>query len=247
MKICHLNITSARLHRDELLARYSDYDLISLNETNVHPTQKFNLPNFSLFRFDRLDRKGGGVIIAVKDTIRCHEVINKSDKSNEIVAVNIELKGKLHLFASIYTPPQEKLNLELFEQIYQLNNNSIVLGDLNAANETLGSNKTNSKGRQLAKLLEDNTFSAVAEPLVTYERNNYSEKLDWILATQPTFQFISNVQVHAPLGTSTGHLPLTFDLDLHPDSKPLSPRLSFCFSRANWNIYRRELNARLSQ
>ena len=111
----------------------------------------------------------------------------------------------------------------------------------------MGSRKTNSKGVQLQELLTNTDFSCINDRITSYERNQYSEKLDWILATRPTIFFVQNVNTHPPLGTVSGHKPLTFDLIVTADEKPPSPRLQFSFKLANWSIYRKILNDQLAK
>ncbi|CAF1451019.1 unnamed protein product [Adineta steineri] len=48
-----------------------------------------------------------------------------------------------------------------------------------------------------------------------------------------------------PLGTVSGHKPLTFDLMIMADDKPPSPRIQFSFKLANWSLYRQILNEKL--
>ncbi|CAF1196578.1 unnamed protein product [Adineta steineri] len=50
-----------------------------------------------------------------------------------------------------------------------------------------------------------------------------------------------------PLGTVSGHKPLTFDLMIMADDKPPSPRIQFSFKLANWSLYRHILNEKLMQ
>ena len=52
---------------------------------------------------------------------------------------------------------------------------------------------------------------------------------------------------HAPLGTSSGHKPLTFDLIITADEKRPSPQLQFSFKLASWSLYRQILNKRLAE
>jgi hypothetical protein len=41
INICHVNITSIRKHKDELLSRFSHYDIISINESNLENDRPF--------------------------------------------------------------------------------------------------------------------------------------------------------------------------------------------------------------
>ncbi|CAF3317383.1 unnamed protein product [Rotaria socialis] len=110
----------------------------------------------------------------------------------------------------------------------------------------MGSRRTNVKGRQLQQVLDEGYLQCIDNDLTTYARNNYEEKIDWILASQPTILFIDNVETEAPLGLKEDHKPLTFNLNMAADNKPSSPRLSFNFKSANWQLYRKTLNELLS-
>ena len=162
------------------------------------------------------------------------------------MAIQISTTNGPLLVCSIYIPPQVKISTRLFDHLININLNCLVMGDLNAASTLLGSRKTNSKGFQLQELLNTTAFSCIDDRITTYERNQYTEKLDWILATRPTIFFIKNVNTHAPLGIASGHKPLTFDLIITADEKPPSPRLQYSFKLANWSLYRKILNEKLA-
>lgn len=223
ISICHVNITSIRKHKDELLGRFSQYDIISINETNLRKDSPFGLKGYNIFRNDRTDKRGGGVVLAVKEHIKCQEIVNKTIEKNEIIAVQIEIKTlKSILISSIYVPPQVKLHSDAFHELYNLNNNCIIVSDLNAALYQMGSRKTNGKGRQLQELLNEGFLSCIDDNSVTYERNDYEEKIDWILASQPLISFITNVETH-----------------------PTSPRISLNFQAAKWVVFRNKLDEHL--
>ena len=242
LKICHVNITSINKHKDELYARFHDFDIISINETNLKPSQQLTLSGFNIFRNDRKDKSGGGVLLAVKEKIQCHEKINKSEEENELMAVQIETKRGRLLIASIYIPPRAKLNKKLFEEIYNINNDCLILGDLNAALKEKGSRRTNLKGRQLQQILEEGYLQCVEAEITTFERINYQEKIYWVLATQPTFLHISRVETHPQIGTITGHKPMTMELSSEAEYKPGSSRNTRNYNTADWPTYRRQLN-----
>ncbi|CAF3313020.1 unnamed protein product [Rotaria sp. Silwood2] len=186
-------------------------------------------------------------MLAIRNSIKCYEKLNTTVEGNEAVAVQIETSFGHLLIASIYIPPSIKLHHELFERIYDLNNDCLILGDLNASLQCMGSKKTNAKGLQLQQVLYEGYLQCIDNILTTYIRNNYEEKIDWILASQPTITFINNVETHAPFGLKEDHKPLTFNLNMSAELKPQSPRNSFNFKLANWQLYRDKLNSLLSK
>ena len=81
----------------------------------------------------------------------------------------------------------------------------------------------------------------------TFERGQYEEKLDWISASQPLLTFISDYDVHPTLGLSSGHKPITFNLPIGAEDKPISPRLSYNFKTADWSRFRAKLDEKLKR
>lgn len=246
LRLCHINITSIKKYKDELLARFSNQDIISVNETNLEKDTPFYLKGYNIYRNDRVGRTGGGVLLAVKENIKSRELFNNTIENSEIVAIEIETKSYGHiLIASIYVPPTSKITPEVFRDLHQMNNDCIVMGDLNAALEEMGSRKTNKKGKQLEDIFNEGYLIGIDDNSTTFERNHYEEKLDWILASQPLFSFISDYEVQPSLGISSGHKPITFSMSIEAETKPLSPRSSFNFKAANWSKFRSHLDKHL--
>jgi exonuclease III len=248
IKFCHINIHSIAKHKDELLARFSNYDIISVNETNLKRERPFSLKGYNIYRNDRVGKTGGGVLLAVKQHIKCTEILNKTVEKNEMITIQISTQAlKSISITSIYVPPTAKIQLNIFHEIYKLNNNCIILGDLNAALQQMGSKKTNTKGRQLQEIINEGFINCIDDDSTTYEVNDYEEKIDWILASQPLHSFISKVETHPSLGVLSGHKPLTFEIPIGIQQKPPSPRISLNFKAAKWTIYRNTLNEQLKK
>ena len=248
LRLCHINITSIRKHKDELLARFSDYDIISVNETNLEKDAPFYLKGYNVYRNDREKKLGGGVLLAVKENINSQIVFNKTIDNNESIAVEIKTKsyGKI-LVVSLYVPPTAKINPGVIQDLHRINNDCIIMGDLNAALQSMGSRKTNSRGRQLLDIINEGYIYCIDDNNTTFERNQYEEKLDWVLASQPLLTFISDYEVHPMLGLSSGHKPITFNLPIGAEDKPASPRLSYNFKTADWSRYRAKLDEKLKR
>ena len=246
ISICHVNITSIAKHKDELLARFSKYDIISVNETNLKSEHSFSLMNYNIFRNDRVGKPGGGVLLAVKQHIKCREILSKTSQKNEVIAVEIETQSfKSILISSIYVSPTAKIDLSIFHELHDINSNDIIIGDLNATIFEMESRETNTRGRQLRELFKDGFIQCVDDDSKTFERKDHEEKLDWILASYPLLSFISNVETHPTIGALSGHKPVTFDIPIRAEPKLISPRMSFNFKAAKWAKYRSKLDQQL--
>jgi len=93
INVCHININSITKHKNELLARFSKYDIISVNETNLKSERQFSLMGYNIFMNDRVGKDGGGVLLAVKHHIKCREILNKTSHMNELIAIAIETQS----------------------------------------------------------------------------------------------------------------------------------------------------------
>ncbi|CAF3982228.1 unnamed protein product, partial [Rotaria sordida] len=197
-------------------------------------------------RNDRAGKLGGEVLLAVKQHIKCREVLNKTSDTNEIIAIEVETQlFKSILIASIYVPPTAKMDLNIFQELYNINNNCIIVGDLNATLHHMRSAKANARERQLQELFKEGFIEGVDDDTPTFEKNDYEVKLDWLLGSQPLLSFTLNVDTQPPIGTSCGHKPLTFDISIGAEPKPASPRMSFNFKAAKWSKFRSKLDEQL--
>ncbi|CAF3895108.1 unnamed protein product, partial [Rotaria sp. Silwood1] len=204
------------------------------------------MKGYNIFRNDRVGKPGGGVLLAVKQHIKCSEILNKTVGKNEIIAIEIATQSlKNILISSIYVPPTAKIHCNIFNELYNLNNNCIIVRDLNATIFNMGSRITNARGRQIQEVINEGYMNCIDDDNTTFEKNDYEEKIDWILASQPLHSLISNVETHPTIGTLNGHKPLTFDITIGTEPKPASPRLSLKFKAANWSKVRNKLNEQL--
>ncbi|CAF3656408.1 unnamed protein product [Rotaria socialis] len=122
-------------------------------------------------KHDRVGKSGGGVLLAVKELIKCREIINKTTHKNEIIAVQIEtLLYKSILISSIYVPPTAKIGMNIFQDLYNINNNCIIVGDRNATLYEIGSANTDARGKQLQELLKEHLIEYVDDGSTTFEK-----------------------------------------------------------------------------
>ena len=76
--------------------------------------------NYNVFQKNRIDRTGGGVFIACRNSITCEEL--KYIDNCEIVVCKVTLKSNKHLICSFYRPPDNiplmLLNYATYFKIY---------------------------------------------------------------------------------------------------------------------------------
>ena len=86
------------------MARFNEFDILSINETNLKPQQSFSLPGYNIYRNDRENKLGGGVLLAIRNNIISFETFNKTIGDNEAIAVQIKTPDGHLLVASGYIP-----------------------------------------------------------------------------------------------------------------------------------------------
>ena len=124
------NIGSKHSDLLEFLARFKP-DVLLLGETHLTPANRFRLPNYVVYRDDRVGRQGGGTAIAVRTSIGHHRVVLPQRTNLEATA--IEVHGALGgvLVVSAYKPPRAELFAGDLDVIFDSHLRVILAGDLN--------------------------------------------------------------------------------------------------------------------
>ena len=73
-----------------------------------HANSQFTLPGYSLFRRDRLKRRGGGVAIYTKTGLHATilELEEPYDRNLELLWLRVTLEGHAFIVAAVYHPPK---------------------------------------------------------------------------------------------------------------------------------------------
>lgn len=243
LRILSFNARSLRNKIDELqcLTKTEDFDVIAVTETfidttNNDLTSEYNMDNFVFFNKDRVNRRGGGVALYVKNSL---QPVNKTPEDSNVehlcVSINTD-KFKINISVNYRPPGQSREDDETMYTVLQRtlrNNEALILGDFNLPHidwKTL----TGSEGEshRMLDFVENNCLSQmVSEPT---RDNNI---LDLVLVTQENL--VENVSVGEHLG-SCDHRLVRLDLRAQTriaDNKILIPN----FKRANFDGLRRSL------
>ena len=163
--------------------------VVALTETwlsdNILDTE-VSIPGYTLFRNDRTTKRGGGVAVAVKDSLN---VVRRNDlESANVESVLIEIlpKNKGILFGTFYCPPTDSNDfLELFndsaDSALPEGKEIIVTGDFNY--DILPSRPTSETRRFKNVLKICNLIQLITEP--TQITKDSSTLLDLLATTHP--------------------------------------------------------------
>ena len=145
LRICHLNVHSLRNKIEEIKILLSDCSIhiLALSETWLNEDRDLNceyeIDGYTMSRFDRLHREGGGSIIYVNDCIDYQPYgVPKMYLDSECQAVKLCLKQSSPIIVcSVYSHPStsKPMLIEYFRNLNVLLNATnleyIILGDFN--------------------------------------------------------------------------------------------------------------------
>lgn len=135
----HLNARSVVSKTDQLthLLSNSNLDYLCLSETWLQQsTPFFPVPGYQCFRRDRVGGRGGGVMIYVKDSIKCERITLDATDTLEHVAINVVLSQQMSfILIAFYRPPSANDSFynvfaNILKQCKQ-NKEIILMGDFN--------------------------------------------------------------------------------------------------------------------
>lgn len=140
--ICHVNTRSLLGHFDQFKDFFLDneFHFIGVTESWLHADIDDNLvrlDNYNSVRNDRVDRRGGGVIVYIRKGFKFEVILRESQDFIEIIWVKVFVKKETFIIATIYRPPNTDSSafFSTFEDtlidIYATYDNIFCLGDFN--------------------------------------------------------------------------------------------------------------------
>ena len=166
------------------------------------------LTGYVMFRKDRRERRGGGVILYIKESIQAYEITLKSEADcEEAIWCNIVTRNSTLTIGVVYSPNigQEE-DVKLQKAIREVSKGEcVIMGDLNHCDIQWESLESAGGDDHQFLLLTQNCFLTqhVLEP------TRGGNVLDLILSSQN--ELVDNVKVHEPLGSSD-HKQIHFNI-----------------------------------
>lgn len=142
LNVAHVNVRSLLGNFDRVQEHVScnNYDIIGISETWLGEdsvSSAVDLDQYNFFQQNRIDRRGGGVGLYVKDTFRCRLLCSKILDHIEYICIEVQLRSKNIIICVIYRPPSASLVTffedieELLSDLYARFDNIVCMGDFN--------------------------------------------------------------------------------------------------------------------
>lgn len=198
------------------------------------PDSVLQVPGYNLFRKDRKNQKGGGILLYVTNCVKC--ICNEKltyDVYDESLWCNLWINSDISLLVGVvYRPPQSNLskNHQLFNLLNKLScdksSYKLIVGDFNFPSINWNTFQFSPCCDEFMDVVLDlNLSQHVLQPT----RNDAI--LDLVFSSDPNI--VSNVDILEPLCTSDHNMVLC-ELCLQVSSIKPSLRKSYCFQKADW-------------
>ena len=239
LKCVSLNARSIMNKKSELNIMVNDSDphIIGITESwaNKDITDaELGLEGYVMFRKDRMGRRGGGVLLYVKDTIPAYEIqLREEADCEEAIWCKLVTGHKTVTMGVVYRCPNitKESNEKIQNAIREVSKRDcIVMGDFNHGNIQWGTlESTGVEDQQFMCLIQDNfLIQHVLEP------TRGGRVLDLVLSSQK--EFVDNVNIQEPLGSSD-HNQVHFNIKIKSD-KPKVSRCKRNFRKGNYKEIR---------
>lgn len=211
-----------------------------VNETHLQPDDKFTTRNYTSYRADRQDRRGGGVAIIIHKSIKHHVVDLPVLNRLEAVAIKVSIRGRTITLISAYNPPGN-IDTNDLETILSLPYSLVIAGDLNAKHTDWNCRVSNQSGIKLRELFynSNNAFEILAPISPTHIPDQLNHEPDIL-----DIALIKNVQHNLTINTlnalDSDHLPVL--LNFNHRIEHAEPRTFLNYQNANWEKLEKDIH-----
>ena len=245
LKLVSWNANSLKAHREEfekfIENQQQKPDLICVQETFLKPSDVFDLSGYSIIRKDRLEKKAGGVMTLIRDGISYTKL--ETNDFIEQVIIEVHTSTKKLIIGNIYCPPnqthKEKDLIHLFG-----GRNTILIGDFNAHSSIFGSKSSNSRGRLLENLIENNNFTVISTGAGTHIGFNGNESpIDIAMTSANLATSCSWNVIRDSIGSD--HFPTLVTYNEAPFQEDTTAP-TWAFKKADWKRFKSHCQENLS-
>lgn len=184
---------------------------------------------------DRLNRRGGGLAIVIKNNIQFALLPQAAVSGLETISGIITLNKIKTIMTSIYKPPNQLLTDEDLEEVFGTDTHIIAAGDYNSKHRLWNDGHQNRDGKTLYDYCNYNNLNIHSPNSPTHYYNhdvNGSSTLDLFITKNLNYPI--NPQVYHELNSD--HLPVVAQIGPLKSNFPPTPR-----SFINWPQFKHHL------
>ena len=241
LSILQWNSRSINANKGSFEVALSDLkvDVATVNETWLKPNFNFTIANYFPVRADRLDGKGG-VMILIKNNINYQVIPLVSPSFHiQICGVRIKLSESFHLsIVTCYCSPRSYLtNNEWLLVLQSVPTPFLFLGDFNAHSQLWGCHFQDVQGDNLASLIDDLNLTILNDGTETRltHGNNYPSIVDLSLVSASLSSHFNYEVLEDSLGSD--HFPILITHNSPGGNTPQNFNPRFKTENADWMLF----------
>ena len=219
IKLLYWNIRSFNKRKLEIERMIKDYEVIICVESWLKPKpDTISFPGYITYRKDRINTKGGGLLIFVRNNIAFTEIKNiKSPSSVEMCGLYLSnISPPINLIVC-YRAPWDSLSQKDWDLISENafnNQHSILIGDFNAHNTSWNCKYSDASGQKFFNSIDKHDLLLHNPDTLTHidvSRNSKSN-IDLVLSSSNISDKIETEVWEETFGSD--HYPITLSLNL---------------------------------
>ena len=240
LKIIQHNVQQWNNRRISLSNTYRiiDPDIILINSHCISENSTMKIVGYNIHKKNTLHNQADGSAITVKKNIQC-KIIDHF--ISDLIAIEITTSTGNIIIATLYQPPaRDYIPIPDFMNLFRRNIPVYLIGDLNANHPTLGYNHSNTKGRQINRLIQQRTLQHIGPDFPTFYTQGRGTTPDIILTNNRTYH-----NTHATPGplTTSDHIPVILTISIAPILIPATKRPNY--GKANWEQFKAKVDQEL--
>lgn len=225
-----------------------DSDICLISETWLKPMDNFFLHGFDVVRNDRLDCRGGGVAIFIRNSVKYRRIplTQDCDGGMEACAIEVFLDSESLSIVSCYYPPsQGSTDTESWRRFFsQLPGKSFFGGDFNAHHMVWGDSHNCPNGNHIVESLENMDLCVLnnGDPTFHCAAHRSNSNID-LSIIHSSLILSSNWQVgDDPWGSD--HFPIRIDINCRFSVySPFNKKVRLHHKFTNWDLFRNLLDS----
>lgn len=182
-------------HKQQTLVQYINFykpTVVLLSETKLKPHTRFSIPNYKIFRCDRLENGGGGTMVIIRNNIRAKQLSIQSNLF-ETCTVQCQINNQPVIIMAAYIPTDCKAKYSDFHNFFSQFNYSIIIGgDLNSRHTQLGDSTCNRNGNNIFPLHSSGDFKIIHAEHPTCHRSTTGSFIDHFIVSSDLVDVVSD-------------------------------------------------------
>ena len=217
-----------------------NFDIICIQESFLKPDKDYCPTGYNSVRSDRPTAKGG-LVTFIRNGLIYTEARRPADM--ECQAVNVRTSLGTITVINVYVPPIHDDVPPPFDDLFQ-QNNTVIIGDMNARNRLWGSNTNDARGRALEDAIIAHGYVVLNTGVGTYQTYRGSmTHIDVSLASSQLATKCRWATFNNTMGSD--HVPIIITINARPERQRIAvPKWKS--AEADWNVFRDCINDQIN-